>query len=225
MAPRYGNYRRKPKRKYKRYYKRRQMVQRPIKQNIHFFKRTHSEEHDIKPSNGILFVANTMAITGAFQLSYLPNYSDFTNLFDEYRIVGISIKWIFTANNANYISQNTNNIDAVCGLPLLHYCIDTNSASPAATINAMREYNTYKVRRLDKPCKVYIRPSVASAVYDSAATWGYTSTRKPWIDTSTPTVDYYGIKWAIDPVYTAYAYEIGAVEIIYTYYVQCKVVH
>lgn len=217
------NLKRKFKRTKRYTFRRNPRITRPLKTNVYFFKRSFAEVVDVVPTSGITFASNTLSGTGAFQLSFLPNYTEFTNLFDQYRIVGVSIKWIFSTNVVNYGAPVAGTFADTC-LPLLHYCFDTNSNVVPASINVMREYNTYRCKRLDRVCKTYCRPRIANVAYESALAVGYTQGYKQWVDTTYPSMDYYGIRWAIDPVTFTNNTRIGVCEMVYTYYIQCKCV-
>lgn len=86
----------------------------------------------------------------------------------------------------------------------------------------MCEYENFQMRRMDKPISIYIRhPKNATTVYAGGAFSGYEQNkRQEWVDCTSPNVEYYGIKYFIDPVFNPAA--TIPIDIFYTFYIQCK---
>lgn len=197
----------------------RRMHIRPVR-NIYHFCRAFEMELAFNPSEGTRFFSNasvTHAAASSFSLDDLPNATEFGNLFDSYRIDSVSMKWMFTATN-NALSG----VAYVSAMPLLYTVIDKDDGTPATTLEEMEQYQNLKVRRCEKPLKAYVRPRVAISVYKGAFT-GYGQANKNFfVDMANQDIEYYGLKWAIDPNGCTTDAVVGQFKIIVKYYFTCK---
>lgn len=207
---------RRTKRTFKRTARKRPVrkIFRPMAQKgIHFFKRTF-----ILPT-GPYSVSDSISLAGLnFQLASLPNYTEFTNLFDQYRINGVRVKIIFTKNESTTNTSVTTNL-----IPIMGTCIDYDNASAPINVNEVLQYETARVHRMDKPIVRFLRPKVDQALYSGAFT-SYGNMRT-WIDSDSPTVQHYGLKWYTDG--TGGGSVLGTTVIGYftvyvTMYIACK---
>jgi len=85
----------------------------PSRQKVHFFKR-HVDLGTITLSS-----AGITTQGYSFQLDEVPNYTEFTALYDQYKLSAVAIKFI---SNARYITVQSNNnkeIIGILGLPQL----------------------------------------------------------------------------------------------------------
>lgn len=160
-----------------------------------------------------------------FELNDLNSYTEFSNLFEEYRITGVKLTFIWNKNSAQ------NDIGAITPgdssfIPNLYLVYDPNDVSTPASIVSLLERGDVKIRRLDRPCKMFVRPKVAASVYESGVTTAYADASKLWLSTASQAVDYYGVKWAVDASTAGIggigADPIGKLTIIKTFYLQCR---
>lgn len=206
-------------RKFRKTY-RKKSVHRPFKKytgvrvkngrTIHYFKRTRVDSwlinEDFKP---IPSYYNVTPSYNTFKLDHVPNYSDFTNLYDSYKICGIRRKYIFDRN-----TNIATDVDTVRELPRLITVNDFNDQNALTSENEALQYASCKIRRLDRPISRYFRPTQLD--YNGA-----TTRKSTWNSTATPNqVAFYGIKEAsvqqTDNVTT------GTLHIYTTYYVACR---
>lgn len=152
------------------------------------------------------------------KLSNLPNYTEFTNLFDLYRICAVKINWVFSANTNDVTATPT------VGLPTLFSVIDTNDDVNLSGLNAYLEYETCRMQRMDKPVKRYIKPKTATALYQGGFFTGYGSqVKNPWVDTTSYDTNYYGLKWGYLPAILGDGNTIiGYLNTYVTYYIQMR---
>jgi len=126
-----------------------------------------------------------------FTLDMLPNYTEFSALFDQYMISRVKVKLTPFSTGAN-LSQSTtvgNNQTMSC---LVHSCLDyddyTSSPASATGIDELRQYDNYKTQNLFDQRKGsvsrYFKPHVATAGYAGAFT-GYINKGPQWIDAAT----------------------------------------
>lgn len=160
--------------------------------NVHSFKRSVLKATNISTNttSGALLVAYN------FQLADLPNSAEFTALYDQYKITGIKLDFIWRSTNISQVeTQNTQQQ----GAPYMYYVIDQDD-NTAGTVNELREYSKAKRFIFDtgrRTCSVYFKPCVLSEMYLTALTTGYSPGWNRWIDCAAPTMPYYGFKAAV----------------------------
>lgn len=188
---------------------------------VHFFKRTSLKLIDLNPATigRISYWANS-GWTGPgtddeFRLSYLTNVSEFTNLFDMYKITGVRMKFIYDRNSAQGSIASES-------LPTLYFYNDYDDGTPAANVGDACQYDSLRMKRMDRPITFFVRPKIQSMVYESAITTAYATPKKnPWLDCGNDAIPHYGCKWIID-ANSAFASSIGTVTVMMTYYIACK---
>lgn len=138
-----------------------------------------------------------------FKLSDLPDYTEFTNLFDEYRILRIKLYFIPSIH-----TQNNNNSYLV---PWFLTAVDKDDASAPASYSAMLQYPGCKISTMQRKHYVSFSPRVATAVYGGPATTSYGS-KSMYLDCGSPGVPHYGLKIGVGNSLTAgiYGYHIFA---------------
>lgn len=133
-----------------------------------------------------------------FTLDMLPDYADFTQLFDQYKILKVKFKLtpystfgpmqsgVGTANNQSLGVMQHQYVD---------YDDATALAASSTGINSMRQFLSYRSRNLlGRPTKRSFRPRMALAAYASGAFTSYANQKSMWIDANSPTVQHYGLK-------------------------------
>lgn len=149
---------------------------------IHTFTRTYVSSAAVTNAN--TFVAYPFS----FSLSSLVNYSEFTSLFDQYRINFVDVTVIFNRTSASTLPST----DEQNQLPFLHRATDLDDAD-TFTLNDLVQYGDYRVDRLDRVLRWRVYPRPCLAAYQGAFT-GYTTTGRAWIDQASPGVLHYGLK-------------------------------
>lgn len=143
---------------------------------------------------------NAFQLTGAggvtlgaytFKLSDLPNYTEFTSLYDQYKINKVQVTFIPKINGAM--------LNAGAQLPVIHSMIDSSDATPPATLAEMMENEDVKSTRGNQLHKRYFTPKCQTKLYEGIGTDGYAvSRRNPFISTDDPAVPHYALKWCIE---------------------------
>ena len=118
----------------------------------------------------------------AFSLNQFPDFTEFTSLFDQYRISTIQLEFVPTTG------QNT-------GSPILT-AIDYDDSTPVTSVGALLEYNTLMITSPGQFFQRTFNPKVSVATYQGIATTAYSSMGGIWIDAGYPAVQYYGLKYA-----------------------------
>lgn len=150
---------------------------------VHYFKRTAYYSGYINGS--------TLADVGGNligQLSQVPNFGEFTALFDMYKILGMRFRFSPRANSAEV---GTNQ-----GLIKFMTAIDYDSSTTTGTMADLLQYESLKVTQSNREHVRYIKPRIAQSVYQSALTTGY-SPGRGWIDCENNTVPHYGLRFLL----------------------------
>jgi len=152
--------------------------------------------------------ASTAVTYGTFEfiarLQDVTNYTEFTALYDKYQIVGVRLNLIPYATNvatgAAYSSTATQSS------VLIHAVTDYDDATPLAAseagIDTIRQYPGYRMlnpyQRGGRGWKWYLKPKLATPVYNGAAFAGYRQIPWGWTDCNNPAIEGYAIKAVIE---------------------------
>lgn len=136
----------------------------------------------------------TYALCGT--LDALPDYTEFTALFDQYKILRMTL----TLRAFQTTSLNNSSGGQQC-LSVIHYGIVDYDDAVVFTPNnpgvqLMRERSTFRERNFFslKPYKRTIRPRIAMSAYGAGAFSSYANMKSQWIDSNSPSVQMYGFK-------------------------------
>lgn len=126
-----------------------------------------------------------------FKLSDVTNYTEFTALFDQYRILGVGLRFI--------LERNTSNSTLVNGKVPRMYMIYDKDTSSLPTMDELRQADNCKIVPMDhvRPFTYFCRPNVLGLSYQSV-TSAYTPKWKQWISTSESGCPHYGVRYAIE---------------------------
>jgi len=124
----------------------------------------------------------------SFTLAQLPDFSEITNLFDSYRFKCVRVNFTPIENN---VLPSASRLLSV---------IDYDDAA-AITINQAYEYDSLQISSISNGTRItrVLVPKFAVASYSGAFTSFSQSLPGQWIDTASATVQYYGLKVAVDP--------------------------
>jgi len=142
----------------------------------------------------------TQAISFEFKLSDMPAYTEFTALFDKYRIDKAEVNFQLI-NNPNALLQ-TNSINSNSAnnwYPKLYYCRDYDDAA-TVTLTQIKERSGTKMAVLEpnKVVRIKLKPAVAVQLYKTATTTGYSPKWGAFVDAAQPDVPHYGLKCVVD---------------------------
>jgi len=223
----------KPLRKTRRFRKRNYRVKKAIPYRIHVFRRnavimritqTAQNAVTLVDGAGSAFIGSTapdsmtntiqFGISNLYKLSSVIDSTDFTNLYDKYKIVGVKLKIMYQANTA---STGGNSV-----MPVITYCPDHDDAAIPGSLNIVSTKAASRSRILtaDKPVNIYIKPKVGVALYQGLFT-GFGTGSNMFINASNPDVQHYGFKFWVNNFYTP-AGANNQITIQPTYYIACK---
>ena len=95
-----------------------------------------------------------------FTLASLQNYTEFTNLFEQYRINAIKLTFIPQVNGCDAEQQASNAAGGVAynSNPIVYTIIDKDGSATTSTEDAMLQYgNARIIRGAYKPWTIYIK--------------------------------------------------------------------
>jgi hypothetical protein len=162
-----------------------------------------------KVQAGTITGSVTIEVDGAFAFSLgsLPDYTEFTALFDSYRIRMVKLQF-----NPLFIDTS-----ATVTYPPIITAIDYDDNSTLA-YSVLQEYDTSLISNSGMFFERVLIPRIALAAYSGV----FTSFAQPdpltWVDCASPNVTYYGLKYAL-PI-TGAANTVWQVEA--TYFLEFK---
>lgn len=177
----------------------------------HFFKRTFLTEHTITNS-GFQAIPSASGVYNSWNLGQLPNSTDFTSLYDKYKICAIKIKYVFNRNSSDTVTANHE-------LPTLCTVYDDNDTNALSNETEAVEYANYRVNRLDRVVSRYFKPKCLNK---DAGGDSVIEAKRRWISREDNTHIHHGMKVGIDVVGTATGTTIGTLKVYTTFYVGCR---
>lgn len=158
-------------------------------------------------------------------LEDIPDYTDFTTLYDSFRIVGIKAKIL----PLNVGSEYPTAAGTVTNGGFIHVAPDFDDNTAPATgeggINELRQKTGYKCRSLQnfKGLSHYYRPKASIGVEGSTGVIRYgQAAGKMWMDCANITQKHFGHKGVIEIVQQGTAILNYYFKTEYTYYLQFK---
>lgn len=195
-----------PKRRFYKKYRGSRFNRRGIK--VHYFKRTVvSVSTDITNSGFQACIAGELNNT----LSELPNYTEFTDLYDSYKICAIKKKFVFNRNSA---AVGTAGYE----IPQLITVNDFNQSSTVlASESEALQYASYKSVPMTRPITRYFRPCQLFT-----ATGVVNAVKSRWNPTANVAIEHVGLKHAYMTFNTSTGITLGQVKTYTTFYLACR---
>jgi len=128
-----------------------------------------------------------------YTLAGLPASSEFSNLFDRYKITYVKHYFTLTVDPGAQAAGSA-------FIPTLFYVRDYDDSTPIATMNDMRQHSKARrvVMRPGKVISIGIKPATLAETYRSAVQTTYSPQWGQWIDMATTDCPYFGLKTMID---------------------------
>lgn len=150
-------------------------------------------------------------INASFSLGDLTNSSEFTSLFDQYKLKAVKFELLPKYSQ----SLSTTGVGTVLQ-PQICSVIDYDS-SPLLTMADAVQYESYKITRGHQVHKRYVRPQVSLNLLSATGANVRAPTRNMWIDCSATNVLYRGVLGVITQANINVLYDLRM-----TYYLQFK---
>jgi len=148
-------------------------------------------------------------------LGALPGATEFTSLFDQYRILECTYSFIPYFTEATSSSSGT--VPGIIGS-----AVDYDDANFVLGLSDLQQYESYQRVNCVVPFKRVVRPRSAVAMYSGAFT-SFGNVYGQWIDSASPTVQHYGLKTVIHG--TTFAASTNLYELEATVVLQCRSLH
>lgn len=165
--------------------------------------------------NGVL------TATGAaysWTLSAIPSVSEFTSLYDQYRIRKIVMTFY-----PRYNSHGSNDYTATfTQIPSWVSAIDLDDSTTPTSANELLQYPGAKLHPWNRPFKRVIYPRSAMAMYSGAFTSYGSAPGKQWLDCASDGILYYGLKMYTTTYSSANNGDSPAWDVKIDYYVQFR---
>ena len=191
------------------------------------FKRSRTEMlilNNTSAPSGWTTVDNGISVPLVFSLSQIPDSTDFVNLFNSYKIVGIRMQGWYSNSVADSENQQSmvywvgNSMGNVLGTALdEQYFLDRPTHKKRVLVNSM-----------GKPSfDLYMKMSQLSQIYQSTVNTDYGLSRPRFISTGETTTGHYGVSMHIRRLdgnnWTAGTTNpYPQLKINYTYYFKCR---
>lgn len=180
-------------------------------------------------SSGFTSVASAVKFGGAFsfQLAQCANVSEITNLFDNYRIKKVVLRFDYSINQAPaaLVSPASQQATAV---PIMHVCPDYDDNAVPASRTSVLENGYARTVRLDKTFTMTITPRAQSTVTSGSASGLVAGGLLPlgqWLDCASTQVPHFGVKFWMDDFAWSSASVSGVfatLRVTPTYYIEAK---
>lgn len=155
----------------------------------------------------------TQFFGGQFSFSGIPNASNYTTLFDAYRIKKIELKFVQGYNNNPTAPGSVSQ-------PVIYIVTDRDDGSTPVSVSSIIERQNSRILSLSGAKSVHKHtfvPCVASLDLSTSSSNIPTSIREaPWLDSGFQNVAHFGVKYAVDNllqfaqinVYAKYTFEM-----------------
>lgn len=195
---------------------------------VHNFKRRVTISRGVFTSVGVSGSGYLSGLCNP-KLSDLPNVTDFTTLYDQYRINYVVYKIIWRSSSLSAIE--TDNATGDVGMPFMIWTIDRDSTSAVsadtAGYNALQEFANSKQVIFStnrRTATIKFKPSTLAETYNNGITSGYTVQYNKWIDMENSSLVNLGARYIITTPSQNGTTNVWAnfFDIEAVYYISCK---
>lgn len=133
-------------------------------------------------------------LSGAsFSLSQVPNASEFTSLFDMYKLTYVILKFYLTIDPSAQTATTAT-------FPRIWLAADYDDATAPSTLDDLRQHARVRdtVLTPNRPVIFKVRPAIASTIYQTGVSSTYGPRWNAWIDCQNSSTPWYGLKWGLD---------------------------
>lgn len=168
----------------------------PVYRPLYKFTRTVEGVFDVT-TDGI----NPALVGQTYRLNQLPNSTDFTNLFDMFRIAKIEVEWYPEYTELTDAAPLSNAVNV-----RFNSAIDPTDGSAPSSVNDLLEYSTLKSTGVTKVHKLSFVPSILMSGTPCSC----------MVPSSAPATPHYAVKIAVQPTGVAMVFRSRA-----KFYLEC----
>lgn len=125
----------------------------------------------------------------------MPSTSDFTSLYDQYKILSytIEIRPRYTDRSLNAGSGTT-----TIAVPTIYWVYDQDDVNVPANAGEIMQHPKVRSKFLNRVVMITVKnPSITAPVYRPGVAFGYETRKAPWIDLANLDVPHLGVKYFI----------------------------
>lgn len=148
-------------------------------------------------SAGLLAGTYANGFSLSFALGQSQNYTDFTALFDRYKLTGAKVTFLYQISEATAGGAQV--------LPTINYGVDYDDNAPPTSLDVMKQKQNTKRRILtaNRPYSIFVKPRHLNTVLDAGgATSNVLSSTSGWLNCENPNVPHQGLKFWIQDLYS-----------------------
>jgi len=163
-----------------------------------------------------------------FSLGLLPNVTELTFLFDQYRIAYVVWRLTCRPSVTSVVESAVNNS---LGLPRLIIARDYDSTTaPASSSSGWDDLQQYSTahrfdfgNREQRTFEMGVKPAVAVPIYrTSLSTFGYGPKWDQWLDCQYTDITYQGLRYVVNVPYTTSLSDSVTFDVDATFYVEMR---
>lgn len=198
----------------KRRFARKMRPRRGLRQPVQYFKR-------VVYGQGQIVVDPTVETNGAivFSLAQVPNHTEFTSLYDQYKISAVKVRIMPRFNSVEPSDAGTSGLFPYNGQ--LFTAIDYDD-SGISSVNDILQYQNCKTTRLTSIHQRYFKPAARGIVQDITGAATARMPIKGFIDSADDQVLHYCLKYSIPQFTNAAESALLKFDVITTYYLAMK---
>lgn len=150
------------------------------------------------PVSNLSLSSTNVPLNFEWTFNQLQGYTDFTGLYDQYRITKVVIKILLTNNPDAGTLINATGANTTNWYPKLWYIPDYDGGS-SEDLNSIRERQGVKCKilRPNSTFTIVVRPKILVQTYRTITTTGY-GPKSMYIDVNASDVPHYGLKGVWD---------------------------
>lgn len=153
-------------------------------QPVQYFKRTRYYPASLTIASGATSYQGV-----SFTLGDIPDVTDFTALYDQYKILALKVQWLPRGNSSDVANQGS--------ISRMFSVIDRDDDATPSSIDQLCQYESLKVTPTTQVHKRYFKPSIRREIATGLGTTGSEVANPQWIDVTNTNVKHYGLKLAI----------------------------
>lgn len=161
----------------------------------------------------LVFNSGTTLMYGEqFDITQLPNVSEFSSLFDLYKLNAIKFELVPCQTSSDVNPSSTSIF-----LPNIHSCLDYTDSTAPTGINEIMQYSNAKRTKITRRHTRYFKPRANQDVNNTVIS----SVKPGWYGFGAP-VPMYGVKWGLDQVFNVVPGQGFGIDRYVTFYFSCK---
>lgn len=146
-----------------------------------------------------------------FDITQLPNVTEFSALFDVYRVNAIKLELVPCQTGSDVNPSSTSLF-----LPNIMSVLDYTDSTPPSGINELMQYANCKRTKINRRHSRYFKPRAMTDINNTVIQ----STKPGWYGFGVA-VPMYGVKWGLDQIFNVASGGFG-VDRYVTFYFSCK---